>query len=181
LPLRGGQAAAQAIVWEENPDDAPADAHRSGREEGRVPSPTRRDCGDQNWRNEEAGVRARVEKPGRESTLLGRKPLGRGLDRGREVTRLTQAEEDTRDAEAKHACDQRVAQRGAAPNQNRERVARLRAQPVDHSSGKQEPDTVRNLKPLNHMTVVQVVLNLVLGIHPGYPAHEAEVELWLDE
>src|SRR5487761_197786 len=80
-----GGSAAELVVGEDEPGNTPDESHRSGGEEGGVPTPARGDGGDEDRRDEEGRIGAGVEEAGSEGALFGREPLGGGFDGGGEV------------------------------------------------------------------------------------------------
>ena len=121
-----------------------------------VPAIARGDGGDQDGRDEEAGVGAGVEEADGQGALFGGEPLGGGLDGGGEVAGLAEAEEDAGDAEADDAGDQRVADGGERPDDDGEGVAALGAELVDDAAGEQKADAVGDLEAADDVAVVEV-------------------------
>ncbi len=175
------EAAAEFVVGEEEPDDAPDKAHGAGGDKGCVPSPAHGDGGDENGRDEGGGVGAGVEEAGGEGALFGGEPLGGGLDGGGEVSGFAETEEDAGDAEADDAADERVADGGACPDEDGDGVSGLGAELVDDAAGEEEADAVGDLEADEDAAVVDVVDGLVGGVDAGNPAHEVEVKERLDE
>ena len=95
-----GRVFAGRVVGQGPPDD-PGKADGTRDDEGPLPSP-----GDGDPRNQEGGaegadVGARIEDAGREGALLLGEPFSGGLDRGREVARLAQAQDEAHQGEAR--------------------------------------------------------------------------------
>ena len=173
--------AAQAVVWEDEPDDAPENAHGSGADKGSVPAETGGDGGDENWSDKEGGAGAGVEYPVGQCTLFRGEPLSGGLDGGGEVAALAEAEEDSGDAEADHAGDDGVAEGGACPDGDGASVTHLGAQLVDDASGEEKADAVGDHEAFDDVGIVEVIGDLELRQHAWNPTHEGNVQERLDQ
>ena len=124
---------------EEPPDDHPDEARAARDKKGRVPGvAVPQQPGDEHGRDDRTDVRAAVEERSGEGPFRPRKPLGDGLDRGGKVSRFAQAEEDARGHEALDRSDQRVGERGEAPEENGHRIADLHADLVDEAAEKKQ-------------------------------------------
>jgi len=91
-------------------------------------------------------VGSRVEDAGGQRALAARKPFGHGLDRGREISRLAQAEGEACQSETPHAKGQRVSHRRKAPRENWNGIAVAGADQIDSPPEDDEPDGIGGLK-----------------------------------
>ena len=146
-----------------------------------MPSPAHRDRGNQDGCDEGGRVGAGVEQAGGQGALFGGKPFGGGFDRSGEVAGLTEAKQSAADHEADNAGDQRSADRGASPDQDRDGVTSLGAEPVDDAAGEEKADAVGDLEGNQDAAVVDVVDGLMGVVEARDPAHEGKVEERLDE
>jgi len=83
-----------------------------------------------------------LKMPVASAPLATREPLGRGLDRRREVPRLAQPQEEPRDPEPQDRAGQRVRRGRQRPDDERQGIADLRPHAIDQASHDDEADGV---------------------------------------
>ena len=142
---------------ERDPERQPHEADGAGENERPAPAVEQRDRRHHERRDDGADVGAGVEDASGQRALPPRKPLRGRLDRRREIARFAEAEPEAGHAEAHHRARKRVRHRRDTPEDECERVAHFRPDPVDDRAHQQQANRVRQLKREDDVRVVDFV------------------------
>jgi hypothetical protein len=123
------------IAVEQEPDERHADGHQAGRHERGLPAP-RQGEPDHQGRCDHGPDRAAGGDPaGRDRTLLGWEPDGRGLDRGWYGARFGNAQQCPKAGHRLPAAGESVERARQAPGQGEDEEAEPQLEKVDHVTG----------------------------------------------
>ncbi len=112
--------------------------------------------GHQNGRNDGAYSRAGVEDAGGEGAFLRLEPLRGGLDRGREISALAEAEEEPRDAEAHYRTHQRMRHRRKAPEARDDGIALAATHAIDEAASEDYTQRVCELERAKDVSILMI-------------------------
>ena len=98
-----------------------------------------------------------LKMPGGERALALREPLRHGLDRGREVRRLADAEQEPRERRSPSRCSrERGAHAGERPPRHRDRQTQLGADAIEDAAPDQHHHRVRDLERDDDAAVIEL-------------------------
>src|SRR5580692_2365806 len=115
------------------------------------------DPGHDEWSNNGADIRARVEYSGRERSFFLREPFGNALDAGRKNAGFAETQRASGDHEPRKRIRDRMSHRREAPENHGDGITDTSAEAVNQAAYKNHAHGVGRLKSEHEISVVDIV------------------------